>query len=55
MDNQQETKLFINKTKFVLIKVGSSETTRKAPLLSLHKKDENIVQPLLKDNDLCII
>ena len=31
MDNQQETKLLINKTKFVLIKVGSSETTRKAP------------------------
>ena len=32
MDNQQETKLFINKFIYK-IKVGSSETIRKAPFI----------------------
>ena len=41
MNNQQETKL----TKKIWLKVGSSETIRRAPYL----KDEDIVHPKLKN------
>jgi len=52
MDNQQETNL-----QLIIKNVieGSSETTRKAPLLESELKDEDIVQPSLKNNGLYII
>jgi hypothetical protein len=44
MDNQQETHLY----NFYIL-VGTSETRREAPLKNKYLKDEEIVQPSLKN------